>query len=181
MSYCPYAFNYLPLLDSGAIRSQDFIGCQSQVFAIITRIARLKQLQLIHQDFTGPELQRQYRGLEQKLDYICQILQEDIESIASETSILHLDAAKISLIWAYGARVLLQVIIAPIIPEQSGIDQTFINRCLKEMEALPTHLMMQSAWPYTIAGCMAISESQHHRFRQILNQVLQEAQAPGIT
>ncbi|SCO19148.1 related to C6 zink-finger protein PRO1A [Fusarium fujikuroi] len=181
MSYCPCAFDYLPLLDSGAIRSQDFMGCQSQVFAIVTRIARLEQLQLMHQDFAGPELQRQYRGLEQKLDYVCQILQEDIESIAGETSILHLDAAKISLIWAYGARVLLQVVIAPIMPEQSGIDQTFVNRCLEEMEALPTRLVMRSAWPYTIAGCMAMSESQHHRFRQILNQVLQEAQAPGIT
>ncbi|KAF5639803.1 C6 transcription factor [Fusarium sp. NRRL 25303] len=181
MSYCPCAFDYLPLLDSGAIRSQDFMGCQSQVFAIVTRIARLEQLQLMHQDFAGPELQRQYRGLEQKLDYVCQTLQEDIESIAGETSILHLDAAKISLIWAYGARVLLQVVIAPIMPEQSGIDQTFVNRCLEEMEALPTRLVMRSAWPYTIAGCMAMSESQHHRFRQILNQVLQEAQAPGIT
>ncbi|KLO78787.1 C6 zink-finger protein PRO1A [Fusarium fujikuroi] len=166
---------------SGAIRSQDFMGCQSQVFAIVTRIARLEQLQLMHQDFAGPELQRQHRGLEQKLDYVCRILQEDIESMAGETSTLHLDAAKISLIWAYGARVLLQVVIAPIMPEQSSIDQTFVNRCLEEMEALPTRLVMRSAWPYTIAGCMAMSESQHHRFRQILNQVLQEAQAPGIT
>lgn len=181
MSYCPCAFDYLPLLDSGAIRSQDFMGCQSQVFAIVNRIARLEQLQLMHQDFAGPELQRQHRGLEQKLDYVCRILQEDIESMAGETSTLHLDAAKISLIWAYGARVLLQVVIAPIMPEQSSIDQTFVNRCLEEMEALPTRLVMRSAWPYTIAGCMAMSESQHHRFRQILNQVLQEAQAPGIT
>lgn len=185
MSYCPCAFDYLPLLDSGLIRSQDFMGCQSEVFAIVTRIARLEQLMHqggIHHHFTGLELQRQHGELEQQLDYVCQTLQEDLESMAGIiTSGLHLDAAKISLIWAYGARVLLQVVTAPIILEKSSIDQTFVNRCLEKMEALPTRLVMRSAWPYTIAGCMAMSESQHHRFRQILSQVLQGAQAPGIT
>ncbi|EXL90547.1 fungal-specific transcription factor domain-containing protein [Fusarium oxysporum II5] len=186
VSFCPCAFDYLPLLDSGAIRSQDFMGCQSQVFAIVSRIARLEQLQLMHQgemnqQFTGPEFQRQHSELEQQLDYVCQTLREVIEGLVSVTSGLDLDAAMISLIWAYGARVLLQVVIAPIISEQSSIDQTFVNICLERIEALPTRLVMRTAWPYTITGCMAMSESQHHRFRQIINHVLQEAQAPGIT
>ncbi|KAF5718293.1 Zn2 Cys6 DNA-binding protein [Fusarium mundagurra] len=186
VSYCPCAFDYLPLLDSGTIRSQDFMGCQSQVFAIVSRIARLEQLQLMHRDemdheFTGPELQRQHIELEKQLDFVCQTLREDIEALASVTSGLDLGAAMISLIWAYGARVLLQVLIAPITSEKGSIDQTFVNICLEKLEALPTRLVMRTAWPYTITGCMAMSESQHHRFRQILNQVLQEAQAPGIT
>ncbi|KAF5648675.1 Zn2 Cys6 DNA-binding protein [Fusarium sp. NRRL 52700] len=186
VSYSPCAFDYLPLLDSGTIRSQDFIGCRSRVFAIVTRIARLEQLALVqqgetHHEFTGPELQRQHCELEQQLDHICQTLQEDIEGLASVTSGLDLDAAMISLIWAYGARVLLQVIIAPTMFEKSSIDQTFVNICLGKLEALPTRLVMRTAWSYTIAGCMAMSESQHHRFRQILDRVLQEAQAPGIT
>ncbi|KAG5749689.1 hypothetical protein H9Q70_007634 [Fusarium xylarioides] len=182
-SYSPCAFDYLPLLDSGTIRSQDFMGCQSQIFAIVCRIARLEQLQLMrqgemHQEFTGPELQRQHSELEQQLDHVCQILQEYIEGMVSVSSGLDLDAAMISLTWAYGARVLLQVVI---VPEQSCLDQTFVDICLEKLEALPTRLVMRAAWPYTITGCMAINESQHHRFRQILNQVLQEAQAPGIT
>jgi hypothetical protein len=186
VSYCPCAFDYLPLLDSGTIRSQDFMGCQSQIFAIVSRIARLEQLQLMHQgemhqELTGPELQRQHSELEQQLDFVCQTLREDIEGLASVTSGLGLDAAMISLIWAYGARVLLQVAIAPIMSEQSSIDQTFVNICLEKLEALPSRLVIRTAWPYTITGCMAMSESQHHRFRQILDQVLQEAQAPGIT
>ncbi|KAF5556952.1 Zn2 Cys6 DNA-binding protein [Fusarium mexicanum] len=185
-SYCPCAFDYLPLLDSGRIRSQDFMGCQSQVFAIVSRIARLEQLQLmqqgeIHQEFTGPELQRQYCELEQQLDHVCQTLQEDIEGLASVPPGLELDAAMISLIWALGARVLLQVAIAPIMFEQSSMAQTFVNICLEKLEALPKRLVIRTAWPYTITGCMAMSESQHHRFGQILQQVLQEAQAPGIT
>ncbi|KAF5656111.1 Zn2 Cys6 DNA-binding protein [Fusarium circinatum] len=185
-SYCPCAFDYLPLLDSGTIRSQEFMGCQSQVFAIVSRIARLEQLQLmqqgeIHQEFTGPELQRQYCELEQQLDHVCQTLQEDIEGLASVPPGLDLDAAMISLIWAFGARVLLQVAIAPMMFEQSSMGQTFVNLCLEKLETLPTRLVMRTAWPYTITGCMAMSESQHHRFRQILHQVLQEAQAPGIT
>ncbi|KAF4493518.1 Zn2 Cys6 DNA-binding [Fusarium agapanthi] len=185
-SYCPCAFDYLPLLDSGTIRSQDFMGCQSQVFAIVSRIARLEQLQLMqqgemHQEFTGLELQRQHCELEHQLDHVCLTLQEDINSLASVTSGLDLDAAMISLIWAYGARVLLQVVIAPIMFEQSSMSQTFVNICLEKLEDLPSRLVMRTAWPYTITGCMAMSESQHHRFRQILDQVLQEAQAPGIT
>ncbi|KAF5251089.1 hypothetical protein FANTH_3851 [Fusarium anthophilum] len=185
-SYCPCTFDYLPLLDSGTIRSQEFMGCQSQVFAIVSRIARLEQLQLmqqgeIHQEFTGPELQRQYCELEQQLDHVCRALQEDIEGLASLPPGLELDAAMISVIWAFGARVLLQVVIAPIMFEQSSMGQTFVNICLEKLEALPTRLVMRTAWPYTITGCMAMSESQHHRFRQILHQVLQEAQAPGIT
>ncbi|KAF5667406.1 C6 transcription factor [Fusarium denticulatum] len=185
-SYCPCAFDYLPLLDSGTIRSQDFMGCQSQVFAIVTRITRLEQLQLIHQgqkhqEFTGPELQRQHSELEKQLGFVFRTLREDIEGLEGVHSGLDLDAAMISLIWAYGARVLLQVVIAPIMSEQRSIDQTFVNICLEKLEALPTRLVMRAAWPYTITGCMAMSESQHHRFRQILDRVLQEAQAPGIT
>nr|RBQ88034.1 hypothetical protein FVER53263_13579 [Fusarium verticillioides] len=186
VSYCPCAFDYLPLLDSDIIRSQDFMGCQSQVFAIVTRITRLEQLQLMHQgekhqEFTGPELQQQHSELEKQLGFVCRALGEDIEGLESVHAGLDLDAAMISLIWAYGARVLLQVVIAPIMSEQRSIDQTFVNICLEKLEALPTRLVMRTAWPYTITGCMAMSESQHHRFRQILDRVLQEAQAPGIT
>ncbi|KAF5560462.1 Zn2 Cys6 DNA-binding protein [Fusarium napiforme] len=186
MSYCPCAFDYLPLLDSDIIRSQDFMGCHSQVFAIVTRITRLEQLQLMHQgekhqEFTGPELQRQHSELERQLGLVCRALGEDIEGLESVHSGLDLDAAKISLIWAYGARVLLQVVAPPLMSEQRSIDQTFVIICLEKLEALPTRLVMRAAWPYTIIGCMAMSESQHHRFRQILDRVLQEAQAPGIT
>ncbi|KAL5592406.1 hypothetical protein FOBRF1_013432 [Fusarium oxysporum] len=135
----------------------------------------------LHQEFTGPELQRQHRELEQQLDYVCHSLREDIGGLASVSSGLDFDIAMITLIWAYGARVFLQVVIAAIMSEQSSIDQTFVNTCLEKFEALPTRLVIRTAWPYTITGCMAMSKSQHHRFRQILNQVLQEAQAPGIT
>ncbi|PNP76767.1 hypothetical protein FNYG_09870 [Fusarium nygamai] len=186
VSYCPCAFDYLPLLDSAIIRSQDFMGCQSQIFAIVTRIIRLEQLQLMHQgekyqEFTGPELKRQHGKLEKQLEFVCRTLREDIEGLESVHSGLDLDAAMISLIWAYGARILLQVVIPPVMSEQTSIEQAFVNIYLDKLEALPTRLMMRTAWPYTITGCMAMSESQHHRFRQILDRVLQEAQAPGIT
>ncbi|KAF5589644.1 Zn2 Cys6 DNA-binding protein [Fusarium pseudoanthophilum] len=103
VSYCPCAFDYLPLLDSAIIRSQDFMGCQSQVFAIVTRITRLEQLQLMHQgekhqEFTGPELQRQHSELEKQLGFVCRALEEDIEALESVHSGLDPDAAKISLI-----------------------------------------------------------------------------------
>ncbi|EXK78806.1 hypothetical protein FOQG_16535 [Fusarium oxysporum f. sp. raphani 54005] len=186
ISYCPCAFNYLPLLDAGTIMTQDFIGCQSQIFAIVSRIARLEQFQLIHQseihqDFARPELQQQHGDLQQQLDSVCQILQRDIESPSNVTSGIDLDVAMISLIWAYGAKVLLQVAIAPTLCGRNGIEQTFVDICLEKLEALPTRLVMRTSWPYTITGCMAMSESQHHRFRLILDKVLQEAQAPGMT
>ncbi|KAF4944750.1 hypothetical protein FGADI_12470 [Fusarium gaditjirri] len=186
MSYPPFAFDYLPLLESGLIRTQDFMGCQSQVFAIVYRITRLEQLQLmqqreVHQDFTCPELQRQHNELEQQLDSVCQTLERYIEAQASITSGLDLDAAMISLIWAYGAKVLLQVINTPKMLEKNGMDQTYVNICLEKLEALPTRLVMRTAWPYTITGSMAMSESQHYRFRLVLDKVLREAQAPGIT
>ncbi|KAF9771421.1 hypothetical protein IL306_010940 [Fusarium sp. DS 682] len=186
MSYCPCAFDYLPLLDSGTIKSQDFIGCQGQIFAIISRIARFEQLKLmhqseIHQDVIQPELRRRRSELEQELDSIIQILQEDIAGLSNAAAGLDPDAAMISLIWAYGAKVLFQVAIAPIVSGQIGIDQNFVNICLEKLEILPTRLMMRTAWPYTIAGSMAMSESQHHRFRRILDKVLEEAQPPGIT
>ncbi|KAF4333460.1 Zn2 Cys6 DNA-binding [Fusarium beomiforme] len=185
-SYCPCAFDYLPLLDSGAIRSQDYMGCQGRIFAIVSRIARLEQLKLMHesethQDSIRPELRRQCTELEQELDSAIQHLQRDIEGLSNATAGLNPDATLISLIWAYGAKVFFQVAIDSIEPGQLGIDQTFVNICLEKLEALPTRLVMRTAWPYTIAGSMAMTESQYHRFRRILGKVLQEAQAPGIT
>ncbi|KAF4456271.1 hypothetical protein F53441_1565 [Fusarium austroafricanum] len=165
MSYCPCAFDYLPLLDSGIIKPQDFMGCQGQIFAIVSRVAGLEQLS----------------ELEQELDSIIQTLQGDIESLSNATTGISPDTAMISLIWAYGAKILIQVAIAPIASGQIGIDQTFVEICLEKLEALPTRLVMRTAWPYTIVGSMAMSESQHHRFRRIPERVLQEAQPPGIT
>ncbi|KAM0324486.1 hypothetical protein ACHAPQ_008316 [Fusarium lateritium] len=185
MSYCPCAFDYLPLLESGVIKSEDFMGCQHRVFAIVSKIARLEELELmdqsqIREDTFRPQLRRRRSELEQELDSIIRTIQGDIEGLINANAGHDLDAAMISLIWAYGAKVLFQVTLPPIASEQIGIDQNFVDICLEKLETLPTRLVMRTSWPYTIAGSMATSESQHQRFRGILDKVLQEAQPPGI-
>jgi hypothetical protein len=91
------------------------------------------------------------------------------------------DVLLVTVIWAYGAQVLLQVFTALDLPSQVGIDDTFINLCLERLEALPIRLVMRITWPYTIAGSMATSEPQQQRFRWIVGKTLQGAQAPGIS
>ncbi|KAM0194391.1 hypothetical protein ACHAPI_007152 [Fusarium lateritium] len=185
MSYCPCAFDYLPLLESGVIKSEDFMGCQHRVFAIVSKIARLEELELmdqsqIREDTFRPQLRRRRSELDQELGSIIRTIQGDIEGLINANAGHDLDAAMISLIWAYGAKVLFQVALPPIASEQIGINQNFVDICLEKLEALPTRLVMRTSWPYTIAGSMATSESQHQRFRGILDKVLQEAQPPGI-
>ena len=91
------------------------------------------------------------------------------------------DMDLITLIWAYGAKVLHQALIASTISHEVCIDQTWVNLCLDRLEALPTRLVMRITWPYTIAGSMASIESQQQRFRWIVGKTLQGAQAPGIS
>lgn len=185
MSYCPCVFDYLFLLDAEIIKPEHFMGCQGRIFAIVSRIARLEQLKLVHQshmhqESMQPEIWRRRIELEQELDSVIRTIQGDVDSTSNAASDLDPDAAQTSLIWAYGAKVLLQVTVAPIVSGRIGIDQNFVNICLEKLEVLPTRLVMRTSWPYTIAGCMAMTDSQHHRFRWILSKTLQEAQPPGI-
>ncbi|KAF4952917.1 hypothetical protein FSARC_12538 [Fusarium sarcochroum] len=185
MSYCPCTFDYLSLLESGIIKTEDFMGCQHRVFAIVSKIARLEESTLmdqsqIREDTLRPQLRRRRSELEQELDSIIRTIQGDVDGLINTNAGHDLDVAMISLIWAYGAKILLQVTFPPIPSEQISIDQTFVNICLEKLEGLPTRLVMRTSWPYTIAGSMATSEPQHQRFRGILTKVLQEAQPPGI-
>lgn len=183
MSYSPCEFDYVHLLDTGMIRPQDVMGCHGRVLAIVSRIVSLEQWRLIHHAQLckverQAELQRRRNQLDEELDNAIGILQpgsgNSITAVGSDVSL-------ISILWAYGAKVLLQVTTAPILPAQTGIDQTSVDACLEKLEALPTRLVMRATWPYTVSGSMALTEPQQQRFRGIVGRTLRDAQPPGIS
>jgi hypothetical protein len=184
LCYTPCAFDYLGLLRSGIIRPQEIMGCHGWIMAIICEISSLEQWRMMHQNQThavdiNAEMAR--RGNQLKDD-----LEQGIGRLESEYKCTHVagmeeDIRLISIVWAYGALVLLQVTVLGADSNNSDMDQTFVNACLERLEALPTRLVMRTSWAYTVAGSMALDESQHARFRWIVGKTMQEAQPPGIS
>jgi C6 transcription factor Pro1 len=184
LSYSPCCFEYLGLLQSEVIKPQDIMGCQGRIMAKVVQIARLEQWKVKHQHrmhvlATKAELLRRDEQLATELAHEIRRLENECQS--SKITSLDEDKRLISIIWAYGAQILRQVIISDIETFQPVIDQTFVDICLQKLEALPTRLVMRITWPYTIAGCMSSSDCQHERFRRIVGRTMQEAQPPGIS
>jgi C6 transcription factor Pro1 len=191
LSYISCAFDYLELLRLEIIKPEKLMGCQGWVMAIVLKISRLEQWKVMHQDQMPAvdikaELVHQSKQLREELIHGIDKLEND-QKHTNSTS-LEEDIRLVSIIWAYGAQVLLQVTIIDVEANQFdmesnqfNIDQTFVNICLQRLEYLPTRLVMRTSWPYTIAGSMALSEAQHVRFRRIVSKTLQEAQPPGIS
>lgn len=178
-SYGPCHFDYVPLLEADIIKPQDTMGCHGRILAIISRIVRLEQWRLTHHEVDiQAELWRRRKQLDEELDSVIGMLQQVDSGNRTNTAS---DANLISILWAIGAKVLHQVTTAPILPGQVGIDQTSVDACLEKLEALPTRLVMRATWPYTIAGSMALTESQQQRFRGIVGRTLRDAQPPGIS
>ncbi|KAJ2978089.1 hypothetical protein NQ176_g4013 [Zarea fungicola] len=186
MSYSPCAFNYIPVLEAGMIKPHTIMGCYGNVLAIVSRIASLEQWMLMQQvqlyrvDIQE-ELSRRRNQLDVELDDVIRILEQDTGNRLNAAGCLESDASLISLLWANGAKVLLQVTTNPILPSQVSIDQASVDICLEKLEALPTRLVMRASWPYTVAGSMAASESQQQRYRGIVGRTLLDAQPPGIS
>ncbi|KAH8812219.1 fungal-specific transcription factor domain-containing protein [Xylogone sp. PMI_703] len=183
-SYSPCAFDYLGLLQSETIKPQHIMGCQGWIMTNIIKIARLEHWKATHHNQMhtpdiNAELVLRGKQLEDELQDGIDKLERDKNR--GDASIPDEDRRLISIVWAYGAQVLRQATISDIGPAQPDIDQTYVNACLKKLEDLPTRLIMRTTWPYTIAGCMSLSESQHVRFRWIFGKIMQEAQPPGIS
>ena len=181
LSYDPCAFDYLGLLQSEIIKPQNIMGCQGWIMGKIVEIARLEQWKLMHQNrvhmsHTTAELLQRDRQIAEELESRINSLER-----GHNITVLEEDSRLISILWACGAQVFRQAVLFDLEPVQSSMDQVWVNACLEKLEELPTRLVMRSSWPYTIAGCMSTSESQHERFRQILNKTMQEAQPPGIS
>ena len=184
LSYLPCAFDYLGLLESEIIKPQEIMGCQGWVMATVVKIARLEQWKVMHQDQMHvtdikAELARRDKQLADELRDGIDRLERGHDHI--NISVIEEESRLVSITWAYGAQILRQVTISDLDPSQPEMDQTLIDLCLHKLEALPTHLVMRITWPYTIAGCMSSSESQHARFRWIVGRAMQEAQPPGVS
>ena len=183
-SYDPCAFEYLGLLQSGIIKPQDIMGCQGWIMGKVVEIANLEQQKITYQNArihipgTATELLERGNQIAEDLNSRIDELEQGRHS--PDTIPVREDSRLISILWAYGAQIFRQTVISHLEPAQVSFDQTFVNVCLEKLEELPTRLVMRSSWPYTIAGCMSISESQHERFRRVLGRTMQEAQPPGI-
>lgn len=183
-SFHPCAFDYFNLLQSEIIKPQNIMGCQGWIMAAVVRIARLEQWKITnqHQLHTlerNAELTRNDNEIGSEL--ICGIEKLEQKQPHTPINVANEDQRLVSIIWAYGALVLKQVLISNTNSAQPRMDQTYVNLCLEKLEALPTRLIMRTSWPYTIAGCMSCDPSQHARFRGVLTKTLQEAQGPGIS
>ncbi|KAL9611711.1 MAG: hypothetical protein Q9167_003673 [Letrouitia subvulpina] len=184
LPYDPCAFDYLGLLQSEIIKPQDIMGCQGWIMGKIVEVANFERQKFMHQNWihmsdTTAELLQYDKLIAEELQAGIDKLERD--SDRSDAITLKEDSRIISILWAYGAQIFRQTTMFDLEPAQPSIDQTFVNTVLEKLEELPTRLFMRSTWPYTIAGCMSTSESQHERFRQILSRTKQEAQPPGIS
>ena len=184
LSYDPCAFDYLGLLQSEVIKPQDVMGCQGWIMGMIVEIAHLEEQKVKHQNQmheleTVTELLQGDKQIAEKLESGLDELEKDLYH--SDVISFEKDSILISILWAYGAQIFRQMVMLDLEPDQASLDQTFVNACLEKLEELPTRLVMRSSWPYTIAGCMSMSESQHARFRRVLGRTMQEAQPPGIS
>ena len=184
LSYDPCAFDYLNLLESETVKPQIIMGCQGWIMAKVVEIARLEEWKVQHQNrmhlsHIAAELFQRDREIADKLK--CGIDKLERDHSRREATALEEDSRLISILWAYGAQVFRQMVMFDLEhSSRTSIDQTFVNACLEKLEQLPTRLTMRCSWPYTITGCMSISESQHQRFRRILSKTMEEAQPPGI-
>ena len=185
-SYDPCAFSYLGLLQSNIIKPQEIMGCQGWIMAKIVEIAHLEQRIVTHQGTVKELLQRDQQ--------IAEALQSGAARLErqrghSRSDTIHIDIEEdsrlISILWAYGAQILRQTITSGLFLDLSAppqaLDQTYINATLTQLESLPPRLLMRASWPYTIAGCMSTSESQHARFQRVFARTMQAAQPPGIS
>ena len=184
LSYDPCAFDYLGLLQSEIIKPQNIMGCQGWIMGKIVEIAHLEQWKVTHQDRL--RMSGTVTELLQRDQQIAEELKSGTDRLVrghhrSDTISNEEDSRLISILWAYGAQVFRQMVMLDLEPTQASLDQTFVNACLEKLEELPTRLVMRSSWPYTIAGCMSASESQHERFQRVLGRTMEEAQPPGIS
>ena len=184
LSYDPCTFDYLGLLQSEMIKPQNSMGCQGWIMGKVVEIAKLEQRKVTHQNQMNisdviVELLQYDRRIAEELESGIDRLERDFNR--TNATIFDDDIRLISILWAYGAQVFRQTVMWDLEPVRPSIDQTFVNACLEKLEELPTRLIMRSSWPYTIAGCMSLSESQHERFRRVFGRTKQEAQPPGIS
>ena len=182
-SYEPCAFDYLSLLQSEVLKPQDIMGCEGWIMGKVVEIAHLEQWKITHQ--TRMHMPESATELLKRNDQIAEELNCGIDRLergryGSDAISTREDSRLISILWAYGAQIFRQMVMLDLEPAQASLDQTFVNACLEKLKELPTRLVMRSSWPYTIAGCMSINESQHERFRRVLGRTMQEAQPPGI-
>ena len=184
MSYEPCAFDYLDLLRSEIIKPQKLMGCQGWIMAQVVEIANLERRKILHQDLafqstSTTEILRCDKQIAAELEAGIWELERGYGQPNSTT--WEDDSRLISILWAYGAQIFRQTITSDLESPQTNIDQNFVNTCLEKLEELPTRLVMRATWPYTIAGCMSTSESNHARFRQVLARTMLEAQPPGVS
>ncbi|CAI6340697.1 unnamed protein product [Periconia digitata] len=182
-SYDSCAFDYIPLLESRIIEPEKMMGCQGWILAIIAEIVKLEQWGLQDEHVNARE--KNVRLIDES-DRLRERLRKGIRELEEDhhldgTSGAHEDIRLVSVVWAYGALVLLQITVDDMRFNQLNINQKFVDLCLLKLEELPTRLIMRTSWPYTIAGSMALSSGQHTRFRRIVGKVMEEAQPPGIS
>ncbi|KAI8682421.1 Zn(2)-C6 fungal-type domain-containing protein [Fusarium sp. Ph1] len=142
----PRAFDYLPLLQNGAIDMLSIMGCRNSVMIAIKEVSLLSISTLKDKP---PEAAERAKAL--ALD-IRHLIQEAASAFTSSDSGLEADSCWVTLLHAYAALVYLQTVTAH---EALGDDldmlQTVTN-CLELLEALPTHLLIRVCWPFTVAG-----------------------------
>lgn len=183
-SYSPCAFQYIQLLETEEIKPQDVMGCRG-VLETIAEIARLEHW-LIGQSVssstdTGPELASRYHSIAEDLRSRIEVMEgTDTQLVPRIADGIASDITRISIVWAYASCIYLEFVISNSPLPSAHMDQMLVETCLQKLEELPTRLILRVCWPYTIAGCMSLTEIQHQRFREVLARTMRERQAPGI-
>ena len=181
-AYPACAFDYLPLIEDKTIRIQDIVGCHAWIIAAIVKIVRLEnwKRQQPNQLVIEHELTHRANEISDQITSGLTTLENEKQAfIHAEATGVEERMCLISILFAHAAQILLQVFLLD--PNfTSGVGQVHVGACLRNLEELPTRLRIRATFPYTIAGCMSIRDSQHQRFRQILEQTMQEHQPPGM-
>ena len=176
-------FDYIPLLITEKIKPQAVMGCQGWIMATVVEIARLEQWKVMQYDQTlndSAEMMHRFEQLAHRLKSGIEELEKAKEPSTNSSVDLEADSRLVSILWAYGAQILLSVMIFGMHQSQLLAVQEYVDVCIRKLEELPCRLTIRANWPYTIAGCMAMNE-YHERFRRIVASTMEQSQPPGMS
>lgn len=160
------SFDYIPLLQSNALKTQNVMGCHSSIMAMIAEITCLadwKASEFFDESSNAEELVNRANSLDDGLMNETSKLEQ---TYIANTARTEDDSRMVTLRFAYAARVYIHVVTygANISDDRLA---SCVSRSLEMLESLPSRLAMRVCWAFTITGSMA-DETQYSRFRDII-------------
>lgn len=174
-TFDPATFDYLNLLEDGALVLNKLMGCQNWVFIIMTKICLLEEKKKKHPTDNANSL-----DLVSEATILEVLLKKGISKLLNERAALSgldLDSNIVTELFARAAVTYLHVVNLGAYPELPEIRES-VARTTKALTVLPERLLIRISWPFTITGCMTVGEEQN-LFRNFVSKAIQSGENTG--